>query len=73
MSESTITKNNFWNTDLEDIEAVFLPKGKKITDLPTVLDNRVPAQGSVLLGKVSNSDNEIPRVTIFQKLKYFFH
>jgi len=72
MSESTITKNNFWNTDLEDIEALFLPKGKKITDLPTVLDNRVPAQGSVLLGKVSNSDNEISRITIFQKLKYFF-
>ncbi|MEA1953053.1 MAG: hypothetical protein U9O24_01500 [Campylobacterota bacterium] len=73
MSELTITKNNFWNTDLKDIEASFLPKDKKITDLPTVLDNRVPPQGSVLLRSVANSDNEIPSITILQKIKYFLN
>ena len=71
MSELTITKNNFWNTDLKDIEASFLPKNTKITDLPTILDDRVPPQGSVLLRNVANSDNEIPRVTISQKIKSF--
>jgi hypothetical protein len=29
-----ITLQSFWETDLEDIEETFLPKGKKITDLP---------------------------------------
>ena len=72
MAKAIITKNNFWNTDLKDIEALFLPKGKKITDLPTVLDNRIPPQGSVLLGNVANSDHEIPTITILQKIRYFF-
>ena len=31
---TNLTKDNFWDTDLEDIEATFLKKGTKITDLP---------------------------------------
>lgn len=29
-----ITADNFWETDLDVIEASFLPEGVKITDLP---------------------------------------
>jgi len=47
---------NFWDTDLTEIESSFLPKGVKITDLPTTLDGRVPHQGSVLLDNVVNID-----------------
>lgn len=40
---------NFWNTDLEEFEASFLPSGVKVTDFPpAALDSRVPHQGSVL-------------------------
>jgi len=39
--ELIITKDNFWNTDLEQIEAQIL-NGKKVTDLPITFDNRVP-------------------------------
>lgn len=35
-------KEDFWNTDLEDIQKVMLD-GKKVTDLPLVLDSRVPS------------------------------
>ena len=48
--------DNFWETDLEDIQATYLPKGKKITDMPyTPNDWRVPVQGSPLiaLGKLA--------------------
>ena len=36
-----ITPENFWDKDLEEIEAVFLPEETKITDLPIVLDDRI--------------------------------
>ena len=62
-------KKDFWNTDLEDIEKKIL-NGKKITDLPIVLENRVPAQGVVL--PVVNMDEIIPKITLIQKVKYFF-
>jgi hypothetical protein len=65
-------KTDFWNTDLKDLEALFLPDGKKITDYPIRLDNRVAPQGSVLLDKVINIDSVIKDVTILQKIKYFF-
>ena len=67
-----LTQNNFWDTDLSDLESTFLPNGKKITDLPVGLNNAVPPQGSVLLNKVVNIDNIVTKVTLFQKLKYFF-
>jgi hypothetical protein len=56
-----LNAGNFWNTDLEDVEAVFLPKDKKITDLPTTLDKRIPTQGSVILDRTINIDNELKR------------
>ena len=54
----TKKQNSFWDTDLKDIEAEFLDKGQKITDLPTHLDRRVPHQGSVLLDKVDQVGND---------------
>jgi len=55
-----ITKDNFWNTDLEDIESSFLKKGKKITDLEVHIDDKVPIQGdNVLLDKTINIDEVI--------------
>jgi len=56
---TSLNEDNFWDTDLEDIEAIFLPKGKKITDLPTTLDERVPAQSCVILDKAINIDEEL--------------
>ena len=47
-------KDTFWESDLIDIEKTFLKKGQEITDLPTILDDRVPPQGSVLLDRVIN-------------------
>ena len=61
-------KNDFWNTDLGDIEKTFL-NGKKITDLPIILDDRVPSSEFIL--PIVNIDNIIPKITLFQKLKYF--
>lgn len=42
-SPKTIDKNqyDFWNTNLDDIESSFLPKGKRITDLPVCIDLRI--------------------------------
>lgn len=47
----------FWDTDLKVIEKSFLKSNQKITDLPTKTDDRVPAQGSVLLRRVVNLDS----------------
>ena len=63
-------QKDFWNTDLEDIEKVFLKKGQKITDLPVIIDSRVPAQGVIL--PVINIDKIIPKITLFQKIKFYF-
>lgn len=50
MAEKTqvITKNNFWDTDLKDIESTFLKKGTSVTDLPIYLNDAVPPQGVIL-------------------------
>ena len=65
----TLTKDNFWDTDLSDVESVFLPKNKKITDLDTRMNISVPAQGSVLLDRIINNDRVIKPVTFIQKIK----
>lgn len=67
---TTINKDSFWNTDLSIVEAAFLPRGKKITDLTTHLDSRVPVQGSVLLNKTINIDKIVKKPTFFQKIYY---
>lgn len=67
-----LTKSNFWDTDLSEVESAFLPAGKKVTDLPISLNNAVPEQGSVLLNKVVNIDTVVPEVTFIQKLKHYF-
>jgi hypothetical protein len=46
----------FWESDIEDIEASFLGD-KKITSLPPVFCTSVPTQGSVLLGRIVDIDN----------------
>lgn len=63
---------NFWDTDLEELESVFLPNGNKVTDLPTTLDKRVPSQGSVLLDKVINIDNFVKQPSVFNRLLFLF-
>ncbi len=47
----------FWNADIEVIEKSFLNGSQKITDLPPKTDNRVPSQGSALLGRLVNLDS----------------
>lgn len=59
---------SFWDTDLWELENSFLPKGIKITDLPTTLDKRVPHQGSVLLDRVVNIDNVVSKPSFVKKL-----
>lgn len=49
-------KDKFWESDLEQIEQSFLKPGQKITDLPTTLDEGMPAQGSPLLDRIVNLD-----------------
>lgn len=43
-----ITKDNFWDADLENIESTFLKKGTSITDLPIYLNDAVPPQDIIL-------------------------
>ena len=57
-----LTENNFWDTDLSDIESTFLPSGQKVTDLPI--------QGSVLLNNVVNADKIIPKVAFVYRIKH---
>lgn len=52
------TMDSFWNSDLEAVESPFL-KGKKITDLTVHLDNRVPPQGRMELGRTVNVDTAV--------------
>lgn len=66
-----ITEDNFWDTDLDKIESVFLEKGQKITDLPTSFSDVVPVQGSVLLNKTINIDAVVPNPSLFSHLKVF--
>lgn len=65
---ATINEDNFWSTNLEDIESTFLPKNSKITDLPTTLEESVPAQGSVLLHKVVNIDHIIKKPNFIKRM-----
>lgn len=67
-----LTKSNFWDTDLSDVESAFLPTGIKVTDLPISLNNAVPPQGSVLLNKTVNIDVVVKEATFIQKIKHFF-
>jgi hypothetical protein len=46
-----VTADNFWDTDLEDIESTFLKKGAKITDLPVVIDERLSSGKDILIMK----------------------
>lgn len=50
----------FWESDLSEIEKSFL-NDRKITELPTTLDDRVPNQGSMLLDRVVNIDHVISK------------
>ena len=61
----------FWESDLSSIEAEFLKKGQKITDLPTYLDRKVPHQGSVLLGRTVNLDDNCKK-SFLLKINSFF-
>lgn len=72
MTCTQINIQNFWDTDLESLEAVFLIDGNKITDLPTNLDNRVPSQGSVLLDKAINIDNIVKQPSVISRLLFHF-
>jgi len=68
---TNLNVNNFWNTNLEDVEASFLPQGKKIIDLPTTLDERVPTQGSVILDRTININDEVKSPSVMQKILLF--
>jgi len=68
---TNLNANNFWNTNLEDVEASFLPQGKKIIDLPTTLDERVPTQGSVILDRTININDEVKSPSVMQKILLF--
>ncbi len=68
MTCTQINTQNFWNTDLEEIESVFLIDGNKVTDLPTNLDKRVPSQGSVLLDKIINIDTFVKKPSVIDRV-----
>jgi len=67
---ANLNANSFWSTDLEELEATFLPKGKKITDLPTTFDKRVPTQGSVILDRTINIDELVKMPSLLQRLMH---
>ncbi|CAK0766341.1 hypothetical protein WCLP8_3940005 [uncultured Gammaproteobacteria bacterium] len=62
-----IDPRTLWGMDLSEVEGSFL-RGKAITDLPTFLDSRVPAQGSVLLDRIVNIDDIVPAVSWWNRL-----
>lgn len=62
-----LDKNNFWSTDLSQVESVFLRNNQKITDLPTALHGNVPPQGSVLLENIVNIDSVIGKPSFFKR------
>lgn len=67
--DDAMVVDRFWESDLEDIEAQFLPEGKEITDLEPYFHNSVPSQGSVLLGnarKISVAD-----ATVWDRIRLF--
>lgn len=67
-----LNAKTFWDTNLEDVEGVFLSKKQKIVDLPIALDNRVPPQGSVLLNRSVNIKKVVKEPSIAQRIYCFF-
>lgn len=57
MTTKKITKDNFWDTDLKDVEASFLPEGKTILDLPVYFNDVVPCS-NVLLSQSQNKQKQ---------------
>lgn len=57
---------NFWEEDLEVVEARFI-KSRPITSLPAYLDDRIPPQGSVILDRIY-----IPKRSFLDKIRSFF-
>lgn len=72
MTCKQINIQNFWDTNLEELESVFLINGKKVTDLPTDIDKRVPSQGSVLLDNTVNIDNVVKQPSLINRLIFRF-
>jgi hypothetical protein len=69
-----ITKENYWDTDLNVIESTFLNKDKTVVDLPVSCDNVVIEQGSVLLRNSVNLDEVFSQKTsIWHKITKLFH
>ncbi len=64
-----LTANNFWDTDLADLDRILLGDNVKIMDLATELDDRVPPQGSVLLDRVELG---YVKPSLFEKLSRAF-
>lgn len=58
----------FWNTDLKELESSFFPKGVKVTNFSSTLDNRVPHQGSILLDRAVNIENFIKKPSVIKRL-----
>jgi hypothetical protein len=69
MTFQPINAQNFWDTDLEEIESAFLG-ARKVTDLPTTLDRRVPHQGSVLLDSTVNIDTIVLKPSLAKRLLF---
>lgn len=76
MTNKNQTKHDqFWESDLSEIESQFLDKGQKITDLPTHMNKAVPLQGSVLLNNVYqyNESNNSFIHYLKNRIYLFFH
>ena len=61
--------DEFWESDLDDLESPLLPRGTSVVDLPIYLDRIVVAQGSVILSHARKV--EVPEPTFWQALKYY--
>lgn len=68
MATNEVSSKSFWSTDLNKVEGIFLKKGVKITDLPRVLYDAVPHQGSVLLNKTINIDEVVEKPSYLKRL-----
>lgn len=68
-----INANNFWTTDLKEIEVALLGKNVDVSSLPTRLDNRVPAQGSVMLDRAKDKKDMLQPATFFERLRARFY
>ena len=60
--------DDFWDTDLEILEAEFLNEGERIFHLPPCpLTDLVPRQGAILLSRFQYI--EAPKTTSLQRVK----